>query len=327
MKAFRIEKDGKLGRGAVVDMAQEDLDAGTVMIATRFSGINYKDALAGLGGAPIVRRYPCNGGIEAVGTVVASDDARFTPGELVIVHGRGIGVSHDGGLAERVRAPADWIMHIPDGLSAREAATLGVAGYSAALAIDRLEALGLAPGGLPVAVSGATGGVGAFAVAMLARLGHEVLAISSKEDAAPFLTGLGATEVLAPADLGDKPLGSARWCGGIDAAGGPVLARMLAGTDQNGVLASIGNAAGIELATTVLPFILRGVTLVGINADSDMDTRRRIWARLAGDLKPVGLSDWADVVTLDDVPEVMARMLDGRTTGRTIAGFGNNAPA
>lgn len=326
MKAYRIEKDGKVGRGVVVDMAESDLDPGEVSIATRFAGINYKDALAGLGGAPIIRRFPCNGGIEAVGTVLTSEDARFAPGDSVIVHGRGIGVSHDGGLAERLRVPADWVMAIPGGLTAQEAATLGVAGYSAALAVDRLEALGLAPGDLPVAVSGASGGVGAFAVAMLAGLGFQVLAISSKADAVPFLTGLGAAEVITPGDLGDKTFGPARWCGGIDAAGGPVLAKMLAGTDRDGAIASLGNAAGVELTTTVLPFILRGVTLTGINADSDMNTRRRVWARLANDLKPDRLADWADIVALRDVPDVMARMLDGQTTGRTIVGFGNDAP-
>ncbi|MFG6535210.1 YhdH/YhfP family quinone oxidoreductase [Sulfitobacter sp. 1A16787] len=325
MKAYRIEEHGECGRGRVVEMSENDLDSGDVTIKTLFAGINYKDALAGLGGAPIVRRYPCNGGIEAVGTVEASRDPRFTPGTSVIVHGRGIGVSHDGGLAERVRVPGDWVMQLPEGLGPREAATLGVAGYSAALAIDRLEALGIASQGVPVVVSGATGGVGAFAVTMFAQLGYRVIAISSKPESSAFLTHLGATEVIRPSEMGDRPLGPAQWCGGIDAAGGPILAKILAGTDRNGAVASIGNAAGIELKTTVLPFILRGVTLTGINADSDMSTRNRVWDRLARDLKPAGLSAWADVVPLDAVPEVMAKMLEGQTTGRSIVGFeGNN---
>jgi putative YhdH/YhfP family quinone oxidoreductase len=327
MKAFRIEKDGNVGHGEVVDMPIDDLDVGEVTIRTHFAGINYKDALAGLGGAPIIRRYPCNGGIEAVGAVETSGVSHFAPGDLVIVHGRGIGVSHDGGLAEYLRVPADWVLPLPEGLTARDASTLGVAGYSAALAIDRLEELGLATGGLPLAVSGATGGVGAFAVAMLSRLGFDVCAISSKAEAEPFLTGLGAAEVMTPTDLGEKPLGPARWQGGIDAAGGPVLAKLLAGTDRDGVVASIGNAAGIELVTTVLPFILRGVTLTGINADSEMDTRRRVWGRMASDLKPSGLEDWAHVIGLEDAPSVMARMLDGQTTGRAIVGFEGAADA
>ncbi|MEY8827327.1 YhdH/YhfP family quinone oxidoreductase [Sedimentitalea sp. XS_ASV28] len=325
MRAYRIEQNGKVGRGDIIDMSVDDLDAGDVLIRTQFSGINYKDALAGLGGASIIRRYPCNAGIECVGNIEASNDNRFSPGAEVIVHGRGIGVSHDGGLAEYVRVPADWVLPLPEQLSAWEAATLGVAGYSAALAVDRLETLGLAPGRLPVVVSGATGGVGAFAVAMLARRGFAVIALSSKPDAAEYLSRHGAVEIISPADLENKPLSKARWCGGIDAAGGPVLAKILAGTDRNGVVASIGNAAGVELATTVLPFILRGVTLTGINADSDMATRTRIWDRLSTDLKPEGLAEWASTIGLGEVPAVMRRMLAGETTGRTIVDFSEAA--
>lgn len=323
MKAFRIEQDGKLGRGALIDMAPDSLDPGEVTIRTRFAGLNYKDALAGLGGAPIVRRYPCNAGIEAAGMVETSSDSRFVPGDAVIVHGRGIGVSHDGGLAEMLRVPADWVMPLPAGLDARAAATLGVAGYSAALAVDRLQMLGLMPGGLPVAVSGATGGVGAFSVAMLAGLGFEVAAITSKAEAAERLRSLGAATVIAPGDLGDKPFGKALWSGGIDAAGGPVLARMLAATDRDGPVASIGNAAGIELATTVLPFILRGVTLTGINADSPMPLRQRIWARMDGDLRPPGLEDWATVIAPEEIAGAMQRLLDGKAPPRTIVAFGD----
>lgn len=321
MKAYRIEQSGKLGLGAIVEMEVEALDPGDVLIRTLFAGLNYKDALAGLGVGPIIRRYPCNGGIECVGHVERSDDARFAPGDHVIVHGRGIGVSHDGGLAEFLRVPADWVMPLPSSLTDIEAATLGVAGYSAALAVDRLEALGIAPGGLPMVVSGATGGVGAFSVSMLAARGFDVVAVSSKATATKQLRSLGATDVISPDDLGSKPVEKVRWCGGIDAAGGPILAKMLASTDRDGVVASIGNAAGIELATTVLPFILRGVTLTGINADSPMETRKRIWQRLANDLKPAGLSDWATRITLEDAPEVMQRMLDGQTTGRSVVTF------
>ncbi len=318
MKAFRIEAEGKLGRGAVVDMPRDALDPGAVLIRVHYAGINYKDALAGLAGASIVRRYPCNGGIDAAGVVEASEDPRYAPGDRVVCHGRGIGVSHDGGLAEFLRVPGDWLLPLAASLSPKAASTLGVAGYSAALAVDRLQALGVKPGGLPVAVSGATGGVGAFSVAMLAGLGFTVTAISSKPEAKAWLTALGATDVCAPGALDDKPLSDARWCGGIDAAGGPVLAKMLAACDKGGVIANMGNAAGVALETTVLPFILRGVTLSGINADNSMETRRRIWGRLAGDLMPAGLDDWATVITLDEILPAMQRMLDNRTTGRTI---------
>ncbi|XWN33972.1 MAG: YhdH/YhfP family quinone oxidoreductase [Devosia sp.] len=325
MRAYRIHKDGAMGRGTIVEMDRAELDEGTVLVRTHFAGVNYKDALASLGGAPIVRRYPANGGIECVGIVDASEDARFAAGDNVICHGRGLGVSHDGGFADYLRVPADWLLALPYGLSLWEAATLGVAGYSAGLAVDRLEALGLKPGALPAVVSGATGGVGSFSIAMLAKLGHTVTAISSKADAAAYLNGLGANTVIGPDSLPAKPMEKARWCGGIDAAGGAILAGMLAATDKDGAIAAIGNAAGIELPTTVLPFILRGVTLTGINADSEMDTRKRIWDRLASDLKPDGLAAFATAATLDDLPEILARMLAGTTRARTVIAFDGNA--
>lgn len=324
MKAYRIEQAGRLGRGAVVEMDRAALDAGDVTVRVSYAGVNYKDALAGLGGAPVIRRYPCNGGIEAVGTVSESNDPRFSSGDLVIVHGRGIGVSHDGGFAEYLRVPGDWVLPLPEGLSALEAATLGVAGYSAALAIDRLETLGLTPGGGPVLVSGATGGVGSLAVAMLAGRGFSVSALSSKPDEG-FLRGLGAREVIALPEPSGKPLEREQWAGGIDAAGGPVLEWMLRTTAHGGAIASIGNAAGITLNTTVLPFILRGVTLTGINSDSEMPLRRRIWARLADDLKPEGLGGMARQITLDNLPDYMAEMLAGRITGRTLVTFRESA--
>ncbi|KPQ07086.1 MAG: Zn-binding dehydrogenase [Rhodobacteraceae bacterium HLUCCA12] len=320
MKAYRIEQDGKLGRGTIVDMDRADLDEGDVTVKVRHAGVNYKDALAGLGGAPIIRRYPCNGGIEAVGDVVESTDVRFSPGDRVIVHGRGIGVSHDGGFAEYLRVPGDWVLALPEGLSALEAATLGVAGYSAALAVDRLETLGLSPERGPVLVSGATGGVGSLGVAMLARRGFSVTALSSKPDDG-FLRGLGAQAVMALPEASGKPLEREEWAGGIDAAGGKVLEWMLRTTAHGGAIASIGNAAGVALNTTVLPFILRGITLTGINADSEMPLRRRIWARLADDLKPAGLQAMAREIVLADLPDYMARMLEGRITGRTLVTF------
>lgn len=327
MKAFRIVAEGKLGRGSIVEMPMEALDEGAVLVRVHYAGINYKDALAGLAGAPIVRRYPCNGGIDAAGVVESSDDARFSPGDAVVCHGRGLGVSHDGGLAEYLRVPADWLLALNGPLTPKTAATLGVAGYSAALAVDRLQSLGVTPGGLPVAVSGATGGVGAFAVAMLAGLGFEVTAISSRPADAGWLRDLGASDVCAAADLEDKPMARVRWCGGVDAAGGAVLAGMLAACARDGVIASLGNAAGGALHTTVLPFILRGVTLSGINADSDTETRRRIWARMADELCPKALGDWARVVTLDEVLPAMQRMLDHKARGRTIVELRRDAPA
>lgn len=323
MRAYRITETEAGPRGAIVDVSLDALDAGEVVVRTRYAGVNYKDALAGTGKAPIIRRYPCIGGIEAVGEVETSESAAFKPGDLVIVHGRGIGVSHDGGFCERLRVPADWVVHLPQGLSPREAAVLGVAGHSAALAVHKMEHLGLAPANGPVAVTGATGGVGSLAVAMLARRGFKVVAITSKSDQEAFLKGLGAAEVRpAPEGESRKPLEGAEWAGAIDTAGGPQLEWLLRTAALQGVVCSIGNAAGIGLKTTVLPFILRGVTLIGINADTPMPLRAEIWGRLAGDLKPPGLDGIGREITLDALPGYMDQMVAGKTHGRTLVAFG-----
>jgi putative YhdH/YhfP family quinone oxidoreductase len=321
MKAYRIVASGKLGKGELVDIKRGELDQGDVTVQTLFAGVNYKDALAGLGKAPIVRRYPCIGGIEAVGVVEESDDARFSAGDTVIAHGRGLGVQHDGGFCERLRVPGDWLLSLPEGLAPRDAAVLGVAGYSAALAVDRLERLDVEPGNGPVAVTGATGGVGSFAVAMLARRGFAVTAVTSKPEAADWLKARGAKDVVAPPEASSKPLAEALWAGAVDAAGGAQLQWLLQTARQNAAIASIGNAAGVALSTTVLPFILRGVTLTGINADSEMPLRRRIWSRLADDLKPEGLGEAGNDISLDELPAYMEEMLAGRIKGRAVVAF------
>jgi acrylyl-CoA reductase (NADPH) len=320
MKAFRIDKAEQ--QGSLVDLALDALDPGDVLVRTLYAGVNYKDALAGMAAAPIVRRYPCIGGIEAVGRVEESGDSRYRKGDLVIGHGRGLGVSHHGGFADYVRAPADWLVPLPDSLSAREAATLGVAGYSAALAVDRMEAMGVRPEAGPVAVTGATGGVGSLGIAMLARRGFSVTAVTSKWDQAEFLRRMGAVEIRQPPrEESAKPIEAALWAGAIDAAGGYFLAWLLRTMKNDGVIASIGNAAGIKFETTVLPFILRGVSVTGINADSPMDLRRRIWGRLGDDLKPPQLAALAREIPLSALPETMNAMLAGTTTGRAIVAF------
>ncbi len=322
MKAYRIEDTENGPRGTVVAMEPDALDAGDVVISTRHAGINYKDALAGTGKAPIIRRYPCNGGIEAVGQVETSASDRFRPGDWVIVHGRGIGVSHDGGFAEKVRVPADWLVRLPDGLTPREAAIFGVAGHSAALAVHKLEELGVTPDRGPIAVTGATGGVGSLAVGMLARRGFSVTAISSKTDQEAFLRGLGASAVRTPpAEETRKPLEGAEWAGAVDTVGGPQLEWLLRTTAPQGVVTAIGNAAGIGLKTTVLPFILRGVTLAGINSDTPMELRQLIWNRMAGDLKPDGLDALGREIALEALPAYMDEMIAGRIHGRTLVTF------
>ena len=318
MKAYLIEANNKVGRGRWTDFDQDALDPGSVTIQTAYAGVNYKDALAGLGAGPIVRRYPCIGGIECAGKVLESDDPSLPVGAPVIVHGRGIGVNHHGGFAELVRVPAGWVRPLPDAISPLEAATIGVAGYSAALAVDRLETLGLVPGALPVVVSGATGGVGRFAVAMLAKRGHGVVAVTSKAASAKSLEALGPVAVISPEDLGDGALEAGRFAGGIDTVGGVILPKMLAAIAPGGVVAALGNAGGVSLETTVFPFILRGITLTGINADSDDETRAHIWSRLTGDLRPHALAGMANLIGPDDLVPTLQALLDGQAPSRSV---------
>lgn len=322
-KAYRLFKEGDASRGQLVTTTLDELDAGDVVVRTAYAGVNFKDALAATGRAPIVRRFPCIGGIEAVGEVVESASADFPPGAPVILHGRGLGVSHDGGFAEYVRVPADWVVPLPAGLTMQEAASLGVAGHTAAVAIDLMERNGLAPERGPVAVTGATGGVASLSIDMLSGLGYEVAAVSRKSDSHDYLRSLGAQQMIsAPAsDAPAKPLESAQWAGAVDAAGGHLLAWLLRTMAPNGTIACFGNAAGIELHTTVLPFILRGVRLLGVNADTEPDYRRQVWARLAGDLKPRHLAAITTSITLDDLPRLFERMADGQTTGRYVVHF------
>lgn len=319
-EAYRIEQDGKVGRGGIVPVSLEALDEGDLLVRVQYAGVNYKDALAGTGRGQIVRRFPCIGGIEAVGVVEKSGTAGLPVGTTVILHGYGLGVERDGGLSPWVRVPGAFATALPEGLTALEAAAIGVAGHTVAMSIDLMELNGLSPGNGPVAVTGATGGTGSLAVAMLAGLGHEVIAISRKPDDG-FLRRLGAADVMAIPDGPKKPLESARWAGAIDTTGGAPLEWLIRTTKQDGVIAAFGNAAGLDLNTSVLPFILRGVRLIGINADTRPPLRPRLWQRLASDLKPRHISDLLNVIDLKQLPEVMDEMIAGRTRGRTLIRF------
>lgn len=321
MKAYRLEADGKLSRGRIVDMDIADLSHGDTLIRVHYSGINYKDALAGLGGAPIARNLPINCGIEAVGEVIESGDSSLTAGQMVIAHGMGLGVERDGGLAECVRADADWLVPLPDGLTPREAATIGAAGFSAALAVDRLERLGVTPAAGPVAVTGATGGVGSHAVAMLAGLGYEVVAVSSKTDCVELMQALGATKVIAPPAVSDRMLDTGTWAGAIDTVGGNVLPWLLRSALPEAAIASIGNAGGNRFDSSVIPFILRGITLTGINGNAPPLLRRRIWNRIATDLRPAQISLVGRLIKTHEIDAAMAEMIAGRTRGRAIVDF------
>ena len=320
-RAFRITNtDGKIG-AAIVDTTLDALTPGEIVINAEYSSVNYKDALAATGAGKILKRFPLIGGIDVAGTVASSADTRFREGDRVLVTGYELGVSHDGGYASCVRVPADWVVHIPDGLSSREAMVLGTAGFTAGLAIVRLERNGLATGQGPIAVTGATGGVGSIAIAALARLGYDVTAITGKDDAHDYVRSLGAREVLSRTTLtmGTRPLEASRWAGAIDAVGGDLLAWLTRTTNYWGGIASTGLTGGVELRTTVMPFILRGVSLIGIDsAMCPMPVRADVWRRLATDMKPVDLDSIAHEITLDGLAAAFETLLAGKARGRFV---------
>ncbi|HEX5364435.1 MAG TPA: oxidoreductase [Gallionella sp.] len=322
--AYRIfEEDGK-SSGRFVELQLADLDAGEVVIRTHYSGVNYKDALAATGAGKVIRRFPCVGGVDAAGVVESSSDTRFKAGDEVLVTGYGMGVSHDGGYAEYVRVPADWVVPLPSGLSMYDAMALGTAGFTAALSIHRLEQNELRPENGKVIVTGATGGVASLAIQMLAQLGYHVVALTGKDAEHDYLKSLGAAEILSRKDvqMGVRPLEKAQWAGALDAVGGETLAWLTRTMQQDGAIASFGNAGGIELHTTVMPFILRGVRLVGIDsAATAMPLRRKIWQRLASDLRPRLLAQAVHTVPFSALPEVFPKMLQGGSCGRAVISF------
>ncbi|MEZ5289653.1 MAG: YhdH/YhfP family quinone oxidoreductase [Vicinamibacterales bacterium] len=303
-------------------MPADRLRPGEVSVRVAWSDINYKDALAVTGAGRIMRRLPLTAGIDLAGVVDASSDDRVAPGDLVAVIGCGLGEEHDGGYAERAVVKGDWVVPVPAPLTLRDAMAIGTAGFTAAQAIDRLEDNGTRPDGGPIAVTGATGGVGSLAVALLARAGYRVTAITGKADAEAYLRGLGAAEVMAASDVPEKtrPLEGARWAGAIDAVGGTMLHWLGATAQPLGSVASVGLAGGHALTTTVMPFILRGVNLLGVNSTyCPVPLRTRVWARLARDVN----RDLVDAVVsrtvdLADLPGAF----DGYTTrairGRTL---------
>lgn len=321
-KALLIEDHaGKVGH-RFVEMGLDDLDAGDVLIRVAYSSINFKDALAATGSGKIIRRFPCVGGIDLSGTVVESSNPRFKAGDPVIATSFDIGVAHHGGYAEFARVPADWVVPLPDGLSLYEAMALGTAGFTAALGVVRMEENGLRPDKGPVIVTGATGGVGSLAVDMLANLGYRVVALTGKESEAGYLRSLGAAEVMLRQELDltkIRPLDRARWAGAVDNLGGDVLAWIASTMEQGGTIASIGLAASMSLNTTVAPFILRGVSLLGIDSGYIREPYRSgVWQRLATDLRPPHLSEMARTIPFADLPATFAEYIAGRAKGRVV---------
>jgi acrylyl-CoA reductase (NADPH) len=320
-RAFRISENEGRASGQLVRATLDELTAGEVVIKTAYSGVNYKDALAGTGTGKILRRFPLIGGIDLAGTVVSSTDTAFHEGDHVLATGYDLSVTHDGGYAEYARVPAGWIVPLPSGLTLREAMAIGTAGFTAALSVADMERNGLSPKEGPVIVTGATGGVGSVAVELLSRLGYTVTALTGKNTAHDFLRELGASEVWSRHELemGTRPLEKALWAGAVDAVGGDLLAWLTRTMKVGGTIASSGLTAGIALNTTVMPFILRGVKLLGIDSAScDIDTRRTVWQRLATELKPQHLYTHLTEVTLDGLDDAFQILLGGDARGRIV---------
>ena len=321
-RAFRIdEKDGEIVAG-FAELTLDDLTPGNVVVRVTHSTINYKDALAATGRGRILRRYPLNGGIDFAGVVVSSEDAEFQPGTEVLMNGCGLSETADGGYSEYARVDSEGLVPLPEGMSCAEAMQIGTAGYTAALAIHRMEQNGQSPEQGPVIVTGATGGVGSIAIDMLSGRGYEVAALTGKAGEAEYLEAIGARRVLLrdDIDLGRRPLEKAEWAGAIDNLGGDYLTWLTRTMRYGGNIASIGLAASHELNTTVMPFILRAVCLLGINSvETPRDLRRAVWRRIGGDLRPRHLERIGQrTIAFDELPGAFDDYIAGQVTGRTV---------
>jgi acrylyl-CoA reductase (NADPH) len=315
------ERDGK-PQAAIRELGRDDLPAGEVLVRVAYSSLNYKDGLAITGQGRIIRNYPMVPGIDFTGTVVESASPAYRPGDQVILTGWGVGERHWGGFSQMARVNADWLVPLPTGLGPRDAMAFGTAGFTAMLCVMALEEAGIAPGEREVVVTGAAGGVGSVAVALLARAGHNVTASTGRAAEHDYLTALGARQIIDRSTLStpsNRPLESERWAGGVDTVGGDTLATLLKAVAYTGAVAACGLAGGSSLNTTVLPFILRGVRLLGV--DSVMCTRPRreaAWARLARDVPADQLARVTRTIPLADLPTVAADILAGNVRGRIV---------
>ena len=321
-KALVVNKDDNAFTVEISNLSLNDLPEGEVLIEVAYSSVNYKDGLAAIPDGKIVNSYPFVPGIDLAGTVVSSEDDRFKEGDKVIATSYEIGVSHYGGFSEYARIPADWIVPLPEGLTMKEAMTFGTAGFTAALSIYHLENSGLKPSDGQVLVTGATGGVGSAAVAMLAKLGYEVVASTGKESSHDYLRDIGASEIISREELQPekiRPLDKQRWAGAVDPVGGKTLAYVLSTTKYGGAVAVSGLTGGPNVPTTVFPFILRGVKLLGVDSVyCPMPIRQKLWQRIATDLKPSSIERISNEVTLEELPKTLEDILAGKLTGRTV---------
>ena len=324
-KAYLTTQEGKTSKTELVDFSVDQLDAGEVLIDVDYSTVNYKDALSATGAGRIIRRFPCIGGIDLAGTVSASTDAAFKPGDKVIAHSYDVGVAHHGGYSQRARMPASWLVPMPSGMSTFDAMTYGTAGFTAAQAVQRMQHDGLHPAMGPVLVNGATGGVGMVAIEILAKLGYDVEAVTGKEKDVDLLKSIGAQSVLIRGqfEMTEKPLGAETYAGAVDNLGGEQLSWLTRVMKVGGVIASIGLAQGWEVKTTVMPFILRGVSLLGIDSvNCPMTLRRELWGKLANEWKCGRLASHCRTVSFAELPSVFDAYVKGAVTGRTVVKIG-----
>jgi len=325
-KAFRINEVDKKIVAGFEQVTLDQLDKGEVVIKVQYSSINYKDALAATGAGKIIRRFPCVGGIDMSGVVESSTDSRYKKGDAVIATSYELGVSHDGGYAEYARVPADWVVPMPAGMTPFDAMALGTAGYTAGLGIVQMEHNGLTPSAGPVIVTGATGGVGSIAIDILASLGYSVTALTGKESETAYLQGLGAKDVMLrqKLDLAKiKALDKSLWAGAVDNLGGDVLSWIASTMKDNGTIAGIGLAASMTFNTTVAPFILRGVSLLGINsANTPFPLRKKVWNRLATDMKPRHLKEMTRTIPFSELPGAFDAFIKSQVKGRIVVAIG-----
>ncbi|MGB7036161.1 MAG: MDR family oxidoreductase [Xanthobacteraceae bacterium] len=324
-KAVVIDKTDAGQTVRLTDFNETDLTDGDVTVRVDYSTVNYKDGLAITGKAPVVRRFPMIPGVDFAGMVETSSHPAWKPGDSVILNGWGLGETHLGAYAQKVRVKGDWLVGLPPRITARQAMAIGTAGYTAMLAVMALERAGLDPSRGPIVVTGAAGGVGSVAVALLAKLGYRVIASTGRPEEAPYLKELGAAEVIERKELTGpvRPLGKERWAGGIDAVGSNTLANVLAMTRYGGAVAACGLAGGMDLPGSVAPFILRGVSLLGIDSVMcPLPTRREAWLRLAADLAANKIAAMTEEIGLEDVVAAAARIVDGKVRGRIVVKIG-----
>jgi acrylyl-CoA reductase (NADPH) len=309
----------------LTDFDDKDLMDGDVTVGVEYSTVNYKDGLAVTGNAPVVRRFPMIAGVDFAGTVTASSHPDWKAGDKVILNGWGLGETHLGAYAQTARVKGDWLVRLPPGMSPRDAMAIGTAGYTAMLALMALERAGLEPSRGPIVVTGAAGGVGSVAVALLAKLGYGVIASTGRPEEAAYLKGLGATEVIERKELSGpgRPLGKERWAGGIDSVGSTTLANVLSMTRYGGAIAACGLAGGMDLPASVAPFILRGVSLLGIDSVMcPLPTRREAWRRLATELDRDKIAAMTVEIGLDEVIAAGQRIVEGKVRGRIVVKIG-----